>query len=54
MVKNILVLGDYSIRYHHNNQILNQIDLNKMIEIAKKYMENLSEKFVRNYKHLEK
>jgi hypothetical protein len=31
---------------HHNNQILEKIDLNHMFEIAKKYMITLTKKFV--------
>lgn len=31
---------------HHNNQILDKIDLNNMFEIAKQYMITLTEKFV--------
>ena len=58
--RTLVIKGDYerssTVKIplnHHNNQILNQIDLNKMIEIAKKYMENLSEKFVtEDYQHL--
>jgi len=51
--RTLVIKGDYerssTVKIplnHHNNQILNKIDLNKMIEIAKKYMITLSEKFV--------